>query len=84
MIPKQEQRMSLAEEALEKTDAAALKRLYDQAEKDVATLVDGMSVMVKHDKLGPRPEGPSDDAVKAMRDVAMAAIELAREVSKSS
>lgn len=78
MAKKQKDRIRLSEHALKSADAAALKNLYDQAEKDVTAIVGALSVMARNDKIGSRP---SNDAIMAMRDVALASIELAKMVA---
>ena len=74
----QSNRLEDAEEALEKADAAALMQLYKRAESDLITMIEGLEVMCRKDQLKPMQ---SDTAISAMRDVALAALELAKSVS---
>ena len=78
MSTKHEERIRIADEALEKADIQVLHAVYEQAEQDVVALIDGLGVLARSDKYGPRP---SNDAIFAMRDVALKAIELAKMVA---
>jgi len=78
--PGSQKRESLAEKAIEKADAKSLGRLYKEAEKDVETLANGLAVLCKMEKTGPLPP-PNDTLIESMRDVALAAIQLARDVA---
>lgn len=78
MLEVQKERIRDAEAALEKSDLHSLKRLYDKAEKDLDAIVAGMCVMTERNHTQPRE---SENTINAMRDVALAAIELAKLVS---
>lgn len=71
-------RKTQSQEAINRADAQVLKQLYDDAETEVDLLLRSMSVMVDNKKLGPMPDR---SVVEAMRDVALAAISLARDVA---
>ena len=78
MSTEMEKQKTEAEEALQKADAVTLKRLFDHACHNIEVLVDGFDVMCRHGDTIPRA---NDIAITAMRDVAIAAIALARQVS---
>jgi hypothetical protein len=71
-------RQSQAEEALKNADAVLLKRLFDDSTKEIGLLVESLKIMLNTDKVHPRA---NDTAIEAMRDVALAAIALARDVA---
>ena len=76
---RQKERFQNADEALAKVDAQALKDLHEQAEEDLITIASAMSAMGRADQLSSRP---SNSSINAMRDVALAAIDLAKNVIK--
>ena len=78
-ISKQNERFKSADDALAKADVQALKNLHEQAEEDLITMVGALSAMSRADQLSPRP---SNSSINAMRDVALAAIDLAKNVIK--
>jgi hypothetical protein len=73
-----EKRKSEAEEALQSADAGRLKRLFDESCKEIQILMDGVRVIMDNDGKLTRP---SESAIEAMRDVSLAAIQLARDVT---
>ena len=75
-----DQRKTAAEQALIKADCASLSRLHKEAEKDLQVMIEGLAVFASK-KGEPRH---SDDAIQAMRDVAIAAIELAKTVAEKN
>lgn len=80
---KQEDEMdAVAKDALERSDVAELSALYVKSRKQNADLVTAFETIVEH--YSSRTDSPrranSEDAVAAMRDVALAAIELAGRV----
>lgn len=81
--PKSKQRQTDADIALANADAAALRRLCAEAEEDVKAIMGGLGVMLKYDKTDPRPEH-SEQAVEAsvgaVKEIALASIELAKLV----
>jgi hypothetical protein len=81
LMPRQQQRIKVAEDALQQADCQTLTRLLRDAEKDIVTLVEGLSVMSGTGKTNPRP---TDESIGAMRDVALAAIQLAHETVKKN
>jgi hypothetical protein len=74
-----EDRRTLAKEAFAAADLTGLKRLFDQAQQDIADLVKGFHVYASRDDK--YPPHASDDVIAAMHDVALAAIQLARDVA---
>lgn len=68
--------------ALENADAAALRKMLDKKSEEVELLISSMSIMVDNRKLGPRPI--NENGLNAIRDVALAAIELAKQVAAQS
>ena len=74
---KQKERENKVELALQASDVNTLKKLYQDAEKDVGALITGLSVIAGSGRNQPRP---SDEAIFAIRDIALSVIELAKTV----
>ena len=74
-------RLALADEALNVADCEALRRMYQESEDNIESLVKGFSVMIDGGRAHPLP---TQGTIEAMRDVALAAIQLARDVAIQS
>lgn len=71
----------LAKKACEKNDAETIRRLYEGALSDIQTLANGMAVvMTDH----PAPRDPSEAAITAIKEVALASVALARDIAVHS
>jgi len=77
-IASQNKRAGSVKEIIERADIGALKKLYDQAENDLVTIVNAMEAMNRTGNLSPMQ---NENGINAMRDVALAAIELAKNVA---
>lgn len=87
LTPNQQKRLTDADEALQKADCAALHRLFIEAEKDVRTMIEGLNVIMKHDKnlaLNGKQDSSSgiQEAILAVKEIALSAIDLAKTVSE--
>ena len=71
---KLEKNKSLADEALEKADLVAMKKLLDESYSDLEKLVHALAIMADNKNCESFHTGSS---IEAMRDVALAAIALA-------
>jgi hypothetical protein len=74
-----------ANQALANADCAELHRLFLISREKHGAVLKAMEAIVEHyagSQLAPRYGSQSTDAVVAMKDVALAAIELAKQVSK--
>lgn len=73
-----------AAEAIQNTDTAALRSILDEALKhnaQLATVLDGLTSLWQSKDAIPRYAGQqSENAIAAMRDVALAAVELSKAV----
>ena len=67
-----------ADKALDDADIKSLYRLFNEKCKQVEALAGGLGAMVDTGKTSPRE---SDNTISAMRDIALAAIELAKDVA---
>lgn len=71
-----------AEAALKAADATTLHRLYVEKTQAVVALMNGMEVLAKNREL--LTAKPDSNAIAAMRDVALAAIALAKSFAPDS
>ena len=69
---------SLADKALEAADAAVLHRMFNEKCDDINKLLHGIRIMLDN---GQGQLRPSDTAITAMRDVCLAAIDMARQLT---
>ena len=67
-----------ADKALDDADIKSLHRLFNEKCEQVEALAGGMGALVDTGKTSPRE---SDNTISAMRDIALAAIELAKDVA---
>jgi len=65
--------------ALEKADAKTLHRLYDEKCKDVESALKVLEISTEQNRHN--AIRPSDDVVKAIKEIALSAICLARDVA---
>ena len=71
-------RQMRAAEAIKTADITAMKQLFDESNHDLEMMFKSVEIMLEHKKLGPMP---SDCGINAMKDVALAAIDLAKFVA---
>ena len=71
---------TLADKALEKSDAYALHGYFNKKCEDVDALISVMDIIAENGK-NKLSERPNDTLVMAMRDISLASIELARAVA---
>ena len=72
-----DQETTVVTKALENADAESLRKMVVEKENDVEMMICSLGIMLKKDKIAPRP---ADKSIEAIRDIALAAIELAKLV----